>query len=263
MNTQRPTAQDIIGLVLDEMLTCIEPIANDHFLVPSYFVVSLHPEAYKALEPALEVLKVRLKKDLQAKLNKLNEETFVQKRAKEWFGITLKGTKYELCGDIWYVVIGQEADTHVPLNFMALDIAFLPPDKKDDLPTHFKTQGWSSAYYAMGDGSRVTGNYGVLRFINEQNMPQTIPLYKPEITIGRFDEKSGEQYADEIVSTNPKVSRIHCKIGYNLMTNEVTLQDSSRYGTTLNGVRLQPNMAYLLKKGDQISLADALTLSFE
>lgn len=72
---------------------------------------------------------------------------------------------------------------------------------------------------------------------------------KPEFSIGQGSSNDG-------VVFNKTVSKIHCKVsksGQNYLICDL----QSRYGTFVNGIRLQPNCPVKIKNGDTIRLASS------
>ena len=78
-----------------------------------------------------------------------------------------------------------------------------------------------------------------------------IAVNKDEFLIGR---KRGA--VDAVISFNNMIGRVHCKINFNAGKFTVTDLQSTN-GTYINGVRLQPSLAHMLKDGDVLRLANS------
>lgn len=94
-------------------------------------------------------------------------------------------------------------------------------------------------------------NAGILWLIT-MNIPQRveIPITKDSFTIGRKKE-----VVDGLVTINPKIGRRHCRIDKN--GEQYTVTDlASTNGTFVNGRRLQPGQAQIIKSGDILRLAN-------
>lgn len=94
-------------------------------------------------------------------------------------------------------------------------------------------------------------NAGILWLIT-MNVPQRveIPITKDNFTIGRKKE-----VVDGLVTINPKIGRKHCRIDKN--GEQYTVTDlASTNGTFVNGRRLQPGQAQIIRSGDVLRLAN-------
>ena len=85
------------------------------------------------------------------------------------------------------------------------------------------------------------------------NAGQTFPLDAPEMTIGR-------EPSNEIVVTDPEVSRRHARL-YLQGQNYVIEDNGSTNGTSVNGQRLVG--PYILRPGEMVTLGENTHLLFE
>lgn len=94
---------------------------------------------------------------------------------------------------------------------------------------------------------------GILMRIVAMNAPEKfeIGITKDNFIIGRKQEG-----CDGVIGFNNMIGRTHCKI--NMRGNQYTITDlQSKNGTSVNGVRLQPDLPHPIKNGDIIRLANS------
>lgn len=94
---------------------------------------------------------------------------------------------------------------------------------------------------------------GGVRSLAQQHGGATIPVGAQPILLGR-----GQDCAVVYQSGTPGVSGRHCSLAFDAASGAFTLTDlQSTYGTFLaNGQKLQPNMPYRLRAGDQFYLGE-------
>src|SRR5690606_26256318 len=83
-----------------------------------------------------------------------------------------------------------------------------------------------------------------------------LPLDEGNFVIGRFDPNTNEKHAIELTSygaADKGVSRKHAILSYENGTLRVTDLGSANY-TYLNGHKLAPNQARILRDGDELRL---------
>ncbi|MGE0882201.1 MAG: adenylate/guanylate cyclase domain-containing protein [Blastocatellales bacterium] len=86
------------------------------------------------------------------------------------------------------------------------------------------------------------------------NKGYTFEISKPEISIGR-------ELKNDLILDDPRVSRVHATIFK--VDGGVILRDlESGNGTFVNGHRIQPNLDFRLKEGDQVKMGSC-TLTFQ
>ena len=99
----------------------------------------------------------------------------------------------------------------------------------------------------------------VLEGIDGSCRGELFPLDKEQILIGALGPPDGE--ADIVISDKRyKISRSHCVI--RRVGRKYYLQDKSANGTKVNGQEVSKVNYHLLRKGDEISLADAAEFLF-
>lgn len=81
-----------------------------------------------------------------------------------------------------------------------------------------------------------------------------------ELTVGRAAQNAT---ADVRLATLPDVSRIHLRLRYHPEERRFSIEDLSLLGTTINGERLERNVARTLPPVADLRLADQVTLRFE
>ena len=91
----------------------------------------------------------------------------------------------------------------------------------------------------------------ILRFFSIDGLNVNLFIRKDRFIIGR---QSNDLEVDGIINANGAISRGHCEIMFS--DNSYYIKDrGSTHGTTLNGIKLKPNVLYGIKNGDEIKLA--------
>mgnify|MGYP002625153927 CR=1 FL=1 len=99
-------------------------------------------------------------------------------------------------------------------------------------------------------------------FLISQDPKRTgdLEIYKSNYLIGRDSNA-----ADGVIVSNPKISRLHCRIDFTEEGYFITDLNSLN-GTILNDEDITPGLSYGIKNGDVISIAGtryAVILKFE
>ena len=82
----------------------------------------------------------------------------------------------------------------------------------------------------------------------------TVPTYRYEFDGDRSTLTLGRRGGVDILLPHPKVSLVHARFERS-GTSYVIVDEGSRHGTTLNGVRLRPAARAAVKEGDRIGIA--------
>ncbi|MEO6953825.1 MAG: FHA domain-containing protein [Polyangia bacterium] len=92
--------------------------------------------------------------------------------------------------------------------------------------------------------------------VSERDDP-TVPTYRYEFDGDRSTLTLGRRGGVDVLLPHPKVSLVHARLERS-GTSYVVVDEGSRHGTTLNGVRLRPSARAAVKEGDRIGIAGYL-----
>lgn len=101
--------------------------------------------------------------------------------------------------------------------------------------------------------------FAYIRYVDQQGQ-QTFDVTKNQMVIGR----GGRSYwVDLRLETLPDVSREHCRIRRDPETGRFTIEDTSQFGTAVNGKPVPQNTAVEIPNRATISLAGVVDLQWE
>jgi len=223
--------------VLDNMRRYQEPLVYS-ILVPSRYLVYLHPAEYARLEGILPILREQTIRGLAEAVEKLNRPSPLQRYA----GRILRRTAMpvEPAGGDWQVEFLEDPDGDVPDGGFVVDSELRSPPQLE-LGAGDRTRRITTVHL----GQRVTARE---RTVTRQDLPDVRVLarltheddsgshaydvVKDSITIGR----GGTTYPVDIkITSSADVSREHARIRRDPQTGTFFLIDLSSLGTTLNG----------------------------
>ncbi len=101
--------------------------------------------------------------------------------------------------------------------------------------------------------------FAYIRYVDQQG-PKVFEVTKNQMVIGR----GGRSYwVDLRLETLPDVSREHCRIRRDPETGRFTIEDTSQFGTAVNGKPAPPNTPVEIPNRATISLAGVVDLQWE
>ena len=233
----RRFARDLIVAVLDNMRRYQEPLVYS-IIVPSRYLVYLHPAEYARLEGILPILQEQTVRGLAEEVAKLNRPSPIQRYA----GRILRKAQVpvESAGGDWHVEFLEDPDGDVPEGAFLVDSELRAPQSVE-LGAGDRTRRITTVHL----GQRVTTREQTVtrqappdvrvlaRVTHEDESGQhAFDVVKDSITIGR----GGTTYPVDIaIASSPDVSREHARIRRDAQTGTFFLIDLSSLGTTLNG----------------------------
>jgi len=233
----RRFARDLIVAVLDNMRRYQEPLVHS-IIVPSRYLVYLHPAEYARLEGILPILQEQTVRGLADEVAKLNRPSPIQRYADR---IRRKPqVPVESAGGDWHVEFLEDPDGDVPEGAFLVDSELRAPHSVE-LGAGDRTRRITTVHL----GPRVTtreqtvtrqaqpDGHVLARVTHEDDSGQhAFDVVKDSVTIGR----GGTTYPVDItIASSADVSREHARIRRDAQTGTFFLIDLSSLGTTLNG----------------------------
>ena len=233
----RRFARDLIVAVLDNMRRYQEPLVYS-IIVPSRYLVYLHPAEYARLEGILPILQEQTVRGLADEVAKLNRPSPIQRYADR---IRRKPqVPVESAGGDWHVEFLEDPDGDVPEGAFLVDSELRAPHSVE-LGAGDRTRRITTVHL----GQRVTtreqtvtrqaqpDGHVLARVTHEDDSGQhAFDVVKDSVTIGR----GGTTYPVDItIASSADVSREHARIRRDAQTGTFFLIDLSSLGTTLNG----------------------------
>jgi hypothetical protein len=233
----RRFARDLIVAVLDNMRRYQEPLMYS-IIVPSRYLVYLHPAEYARLEGILPILREQTVRGLAEEVAKLNRPSPVQRYADRL--LRKSHVPVESAGGDWQVEFLEDPDGDVQEGAFVVDSELRAPQNVE-LGAGDRTRRITTVHL----GHRVTTRE---QTVTHQARPATrvfarvtheddtgrhaYDVVKDSITIGR----GGTTYPVDIkIASSADVSREHARIRRDAQSGTFFLIDLSSLGTTLNG----------------------------
>jgi len=233
----RRFARDLIVAVLDNMRRYQEPLVYS-VIVPSRYLVYLHPAEYARIEGILPILQEQTLRGLVEEVAKLNRPSTIQRYA----GRILRKTQIpvESASGDWHVEFLEDPDGDVPEGAFVVDSELRAPNSLE-LGAGDRTRRITTVHL----GQRVTTREQTVtrqarpdarvlaRVTHEDDTGRhAYDVVKDSVTIGR----GGTTYPVDIkIVSSADVSREHARIRRDAQTGTFFLIDLSSLGTTLNG----------------------------
>lgn len=214
-----------------------EPLVYS-IIVPSRYLVYLHPAEYARLEGILPILQEQTVRGLADEVAKLNRPSPIQRYADR---IRRKPqVPVESAGGDWHVEFLEDPDGDVPEGAFLVDSELRAPHSVE-LGAGDRTRRITTVHL----GPRVTtreqtvtrqaqpDGHVLARVTHEDDSGQhAFDVVKDSVTIGR----GGTTYPVDItIASSADVSREHARIRRDAQTGTFFLIDLSSLGTTLNG----------------------------
>ena len=273
----RRPARDLIDAVIANMRENLEPLKYST-LVPSRYLVYLHPDEFARVEFIVPVLQEQTARALAEELDKLNSPPALR----QYFN-RLVGTPppVENVGREWQIEFLADPDGELAPGDILIHSELVLPAAGDDLGAGQRTRRITTVHVGQRTTkrqetfSRTEGASAPacarLRY-DDNSGPHTFDIGRDSTTIGR----GGIAYpADVRIDASVDVSREHARIRRDPATGAFFIVDLSSLGTTVNGRRLpkgyddgggtkrENGVETPLATGSRIGLADAVYLEFE
>jgi hypothetical protein len=236
----RRPARDLIDAVLENMRQNLEPLKYST-LVPSRYVVYLHPSEYARLEGIVPILQEQTVRALAEELDTLNRRTALHRYADRV--LRRQAPVLQNAGIDWHVEFLQDPDGEVGPGDILVDSELLLP-ASPELGVGQRTRRITTTH--VGGGQRMTSKEQVVTRSLEPAEPRVLArityddeaghhthaMVKDSLSVGR----GGIAYPVDIrIAASVDVSREHARIRRDPATGRFFLIDLSSLGTTLDG----------------------------
>ena len=234
--SHRP-ARDLIEAVLENMRRNLEPLKYST-LVPSRYVVYLHPREFTRVEGIVPILREQTQRALAEELDALNRRSTVLRYVKRLTGGQAAAVQNPATE--WHVEFVADPDGELQEGDILIDSELVLPSQPD-LGVGERTRKITTVHSGP---KTTTKQESVTGRVNAQARPlarityedesgaHTYDVVKDSITIGR----GGVAYPVDIrIVSSVDVSREHARIRRDSATGRFFLIDLSSLGTTLNG----------------------------
>jgi pSer/pThr/pTyr-binding forkhead associated (FHA) protein len=271
------SARDLIDAVIENMRANLEPLKYST-LVPSRYVVYLHPEEFSRIEPIVPVLQEQTVRALGEELLKLNSRPAYRKYLDRFTG---GEPPVENAGQQWRIEFLPDADGELNQGDILVHSELMLPPGGEVLGAGQRTRRITTIQVGQRTTKRedtieqpdssAAGVHARLRYQDNAG-PHTFDVRRDSTTIGR----GGVAYrADLRLDTSVDVSREHARIRRDPKSGRFFIIDLSTLGTTLNGQRLpkgfvdddsgkrENGVETPISNGARIGLADTVFLDFE
>jgi len=234
----RRPARDLIDAVLENMRKNLEPLKYST-LVPSRYLIYLHPSEYARLEGIVPILQEQTIRALAEELDALNRRTVLHRYADRILG--RQSPVVQNAGIDWHVEFLQDPDGEVAPGDILVDSELLLP-ASPELGVGERTRRITTSHV----GHRVTTKEQfvtrpveapdarvVARITYDDDTGRhTHAMVKDSLSVGR----GGIAYPVDIrIVSSVDVSREHARIRRDPATGRFFLIDLSSLGTTLDG----------------------------
>jgi hypothetical protein len=272
----RRSARDVIEAVIANMRGNLEPLKYST-LVPSRYVVYLHPAEYARVEGILPVLQEQTMRALGEELQQLNKRPVVRRYLDRLVGSTLP---VENAAGSWQVEFLADPDGELAEGDILIhsDLVLSSPDE----PGAGQRTRRITTVHSGHRTSRREETFGQvhtspskaharLRY-SDNGGPHVYDIERDSVTLGR----GGIAFrADVRIDASVDVSREHARIRRDPASGAFFIIDLSSLGTTVNGRRLPKGYDEVdgtrrenqtespLPTGARIGLADTVYLDFE
>lgn len=230
-------ARDLIEAVLENMRRNLEPLRYST-LVPSRYVVYLHPREFTRIEGIVPILRDQTQRALAEELEALNRRSTVLRYVKRFTGG--QAPLVQNPATDWHVEFVADPDGELQEGDILIDSELVLP-AQPDLGVGERTRKITTVHSGPRTTTKqesVTGRVSAparpfARISYEDNDgPHSYDVVKDSVTIGR----GGIAFPVDIrVASSPDVSREHARIRRDSATGRFFLIDLSSLGTTLNG----------------------------
>ena len=271
------SARDLIDAVIENMRANLEPLKYST-LVPSRYVVYLHPDEFARIEPIMPVLQEQTVRALSEELAKLNNRPAYRKYLERF---TRSEPPVENAGQQWRIEFLPDADAELNLGDILIHSELSIPTGGEGLGAGQRTRRITTTHVGPRTVTReetigrteATSPPVRARLRYQDNAgPHTVDVCRDTTTIGR----GGVAYrADVRIDASVDVSREHARIRRDPDSGRFFIVDLSTLGTTVNGQQLpkgyvdedgtkrENGVETPLPANSRIGLADTVFLDFE
>ncbi len=249
-------------IIIDELIRNMESGRLElgySILVPCIFSVYLHPDDHARVIGVQDIIQEDAKRALTARLEEWNAKAGLLRRntPRKTYRIAAKDWWIGLFADSESAVPPGDVEIHSELNDNA------EPGYRGTKTTLIeRTPSVTSVRVARDRQStrlRSSPVFAEIRYRDDSG-PQTFLVTQNEVSIGRGGE---DLWVDLALYSTDEISREHLRLRRDPASGEFKLTDLSRNGTWLNGRRIAGSVEVSLPERAEISLAEALTLTFE
>jgi hypothetical protein len=273
----RRPARDLIDAVVENMRRNLEPLKYST-LVPSRYIVYLHPVEFGRFEQIIPLLQEQTSRALDEALARLNAGRPVRRVLDRVLGAP---PPVENAAREWQVDFVADPDAEVAEGDILVHSELVLPGR-DEPAAGQRTRRIATMHVGQRTTTReetVSETRGTssgkvlarLRYEDEAG-PQVFDMTSDTLTIGR----GGAAFRVDVrIETSADVSREHLRVRRDPATGRFFVADVSMLGSTLNGKRLpkgydevdgvrQSNgVETLLTDGARLGLADTVYVTFE
>jgi hypothetical protein len=249
----RRPAREVIEAVLENMRGNLEPLKYST-LVPSRYVVYLHPAEHARLEGIIAVLQEQTMRALSEEVAAQNGKSILRQTVQRIFGE--RNPRIENPAGAWSVEFLPHPDGDIQEGDILVDSELLLP-ASPELSLGERTRRITTVHSTQ----RTTSARSFAKIVYEDQAGHHSFDIKDSVTIGR----GGAAHPVDIkIVSSVDVSREHARIRRDPHTGNCFLIDLSTLGTTLNGrhVPRGPQTETQLPDEARIGLADTVYLSF-
>lgn len=273
---KRP-ARDLIDAVIENMRSNLEPLKYST-LVPSRYVVYLHPDEFARIGPIVPILQEQTARALAEELERLNSRPAYRKYLARF---TRNDPPAENASREWRIEFLPDAEGELNPGDILIHSELVLPASPDGQVAGQRTRRITTVHVGHqttkreqtvnGTDASASAVHARLRYEDNAGA-HTFDICRDSITIGR----SGVAHrADVRIEAPVDVSREHARIRRDPATGQFFIIDLSTLGTTLNGRRLprgydddggakrENNRETPLPSGSRIGLADTVFLDFD
>jgi hypothetical protein len=249
----RRPARDVIEAVLENMRGNLEPLKYST-LVPSRYVVYLHPAEHARLEGIIAVLQEQTMRALSEEVAAQNGKSILRLTVQRIFGE--RNPRIENPAGSWSVEFLPHPDGDIQDGDILVDSELLLP-ASPELGLGERTRRISTVHSTQ----RTTPALSFAKIVYEDQAGHHSFDIKDSVTIGR----GGAAHPVDIkIVSSVDISREHARIRRDAQTGNFFLIDLSTLGTTLNGRHVPQGAQAETQLPDEarIGLADTVYLNF-
>lgn len=273
-DTPHRPARDLIAAVVQNMRRNLEPLRYST-LVPSRYLVYVHPAEYARLESILPILQEQTIRALTDELDALNRRTAMQRILRR------PGVPVEMAARDWHVEFLPDPDGDVGEGAILIDSELRLPSNPElalgvrtrRITTVHRGEHVTTRQHTSGPASTESSATCPARLtFDDETGPHVFEVVKESVTIGR----GGITYPVDVrIVSSADVSREHARIRRDSQSGRFFLIDLSSLGTTLNGrhvprghdevngAKRENGLETPLPHGARIGLAETVFLKFE
>jgi FHA domain len=281
-NVQPNTARQLTGDdIISEILRNCEAGAfkiRYSTVLPCIYHVYLHPADYDAIRPVTRALTGEARSALIERLEQLSNSSRPSKLARTLGFDSDRQMEYKILDPDWTIDFHPDVEGKLERGDIEVysELASVERPEFEGAMTRHVTRRMivEPPTEQSRDPKRVgtSGDtaYAYIRY--EDGEPRVFPITKNQVVIGRGGKSF---WVDVKLNAPPDVSREHCRIRRDEITNRFFIKDVSQYGTAIdgsriptsvedrNGEQLDTNVEVPLPARCRVTLADVFHFEFE